>query len=86
MSSHGAVIVDMMTADGERPNARMRRCERAEVMTWKGCPLRVESGVASCGMNACDLWFDPPRWRSKSCLGVVAIVASEVVALTFDDP
>lgn len=55
MSSRRAVTVDMMTADGERPNARMRRCERAKVMTWKVCPLRVESGVACCGMITCDL-------------------------------
>jgi hypothetical protein len=44
--SHRAVIVDLMTADGEM---RLRECERArmraKVMTWNACAaVRVESG------------------------------------------
>ena len=45
--SHRAVIVDLMTADGEvrlreSENARMR----AKVMTWNGCAaVCVESGL-----------------------------------------
>ena len=45
--SHRAVIVDLMTADGEM---RLRECEgatmRAKVMTWNACAaVRVESGT-----------------------------------------
>lgn len=82
ISSHRAVTVDQMTADGE---VRLRECEdarmRAKVMTWNACAaVREESGctpgVACLGRNACD-----PFDQEISILRSTHVAESRVVSM-----